>query len=184
VDLEATCPITIITQGETEFSKSGSVHILASHPSERLRWILMEVYDAKELMNRHWLNRLLKSDKVKNIHLDKSIMYIVEVFIDILLEVIGVKDFGIHNVPTFHGLFSTIVVIPHDSLRFSPELLVTTSVLSHMEAVQVLLPDATPTIDMHRSQISVISFSLSTSVVPRLTPFPFLDGLTPREAAI
>jgi hypothetical protein len=72
------------------------VHILASHPSERLLWILMEVDGAKELTNRQRLNRLLKSDKVKDIHLDKSLRDEAEVSIDILLEVFGVKGFGIH----------------------------------------------------------------------------------------
>jgi hypothetical protein len=96
VDLEATCPIITITQGGAKISKSGRVHILASHPSERLLWILMEVDGTKELTNHQRLNRLLKSDKVKDIHLDKSLRDEAEVSIDILLEVFGVKGFGIH----------------------------------------------------------------------------------------
>jgi hypothetical protein len=129
------------------------VHILASHPSERLLWILMEVDGAKELTDCQRLNRLLKSDKVKDIQLEKSLMDEAELSRDILLEVLGVKGFGSHIQPTLHVLLSIIVVIPHGSLKFGPELLVTTSVPPHMEAVRVLLLKAMPSVDMRRAQI-------------------------------
>jgi hypothetical protein len=104
VDLEATCPSITITQCIAEISKVGRVHILASHPSERLLSILMEVNGAKELTDHQRLNRLLKSDKVKDIQLEKSLTDEAEVFSDILLKVLGVKRFGNHIEPTLHVL--------------------------------------------------------------------------------
>jgi hypothetical protein len=62
--------------------------------------------------------------------------------------VLGVKGFGNHIEPSLHVLLSFIVVIPHGSLRFGPERLVTTSVLPHRKAVRALLPDATPSANM------------------------------------
>jgi hypothetical protein len=136
-------------QGITKISKVGRVHILASHPSERLLNILMEVDGAKELTDRQRLNRLLKSDKVKDIQLEKSIIDEAKVSSDILLEVLDVKRFGNHIEPTIHVLSSIIVVIPHGSLRFGPKLLVTISVLLLMEAVRVLLLKSPPSVVMH-----------------------------------
>jgi hypothetical protein len=104
VDLEATCPTSTIIQGIAEISKVGRVHILASHPRERLLGILMEVDGAKELTDLQGLNRLLKSDKVKDIQLEKSLIDEAEVSSDILLEVLGVKGFGYHIEPTLHVL--------------------------------------------------------------------------------
>jgi hypothetical protein len=129
------------------------MHILASHSSEGLLWIIVEVDCAKELTDSQWLNRLLKNDKIKNIHLDKCFMDIAEVSIDMYLEVIDVKNFGNHNEPTLHGIFIIIEVIPHGLLGLSREQLVSTSVLPLMEAVRVLLPDTVPCIDMHSAQI-------------------------------
>jgi hypothetical protein len=104
VNLEATCPTTTITQGIAEISKVGRVNILASHPRERLLRILMEVDSAKKLTDRQGLNRLQKSDKVKDIQLVKSLTDEAEVLIDILLKVLGVKGFGNHIEPTLHVL--------------------------------------------------------------------------------
>jgi hypothetical protein len=104
-------------------------------------------------MDSQRLNRLRKSDKIKNIHLDKCFMDIAEVSIDMSLEVIGVKNFWNHNEPTLHGIFSIIEVIPHGSLGLSPKKLVSTSVLPLMEAIRVLLPNTAQCIDMHSAQI-------------------------------
>jgi hypothetical protein len=115
--------------------------------------IIMEVDYAKELTDHQGLNRLRKSDKVKDIQLVKSLIDEAEVLSDILLKVPGVKGSGHHIEPTLHVLRSIIVVIPHGSLRFSPELLVATRVLPLMKTVRVLLPKATPSVDMSCAQI-------------------------------
>jgi hypothetical protein len=64
----------------------------------------MEVDSAKKLMDRQGLNRLRKSDKVKDIQLVKSLTDEAEVLIDILLKVLSVKGFGNHIEPTLHVL--------------------------------------------------------------------------------
>jgi hypothetical protein len=64
----------------------------------------MEVDCAKELTDHQGLNRLRKSDKVKDIQLVKSLIDEAEVLIGILLKVLGVKGFGNHIEPTLHVL--------------------------------------------------------------------------------
>jgi hypothetical protein len=95
VNLEPTCPTTTIAQSLTEISKVGSENILASHPRERLLRIIMEVNCATELTNHQRLNRLRESDKVKDIHLEKSLIDEAKVLGDIVLKVLGVEIFGV-----------------------------------------------------------------------------------------
>jgi hypothetical protein len=140
MNLEPTSPTTTITQSLTEISKVGGENILASHPSERLLRIIMEVNYATKLTNHQGLNRLRESDKVKDIHLEKSLIDEAKVLGDIVLKVLGVEIFGHHIEPTLHMLRRIIEIIPHGSLRISPELLVTASVLPLMEAIWVLHP--------------------------------------------
>jgi hypothetical protein len=148
VNLEPTCPTTTIAQSLTEISKVGGENILASHPRERLLRIIMEVNSATELTNHQRMNRLRESDKVKDIHLEQSLIDEAKVLGDIVLKVLGVEIFGHHIEPTLHVLRHIIEIIPHGSLRISPELLVTARVPPLMKAIRVLHPKAMPSIHM------------------------------------
>jgi hypothetical protein len=148
VNLETTSPTTTIAQSITEISKVGGEDILTSHPRKGILGIIMEVNSATKLTDHQRLNRLREGDKVKDIHLEKSLINEAKVLGDILLKVLGVERFRHHIEPTLHVLRCIIVIIPHGSLRISPELLVTARVLPLMKSVRVLLPKATPSIDM------------------------------------
>jgi hypothetical protein len=141
-------PTTTIAQSLTEISKSGSENILASHPRERLLRVIMEENSATELTDHQRLNRLQEGDKVIKIHLEKSIIYEAKVLGDILLKVLDIEGFRHHIELILHVLRRIIVIIPHSSLRISPELLVTSSVLPLMKAVRVRKAKVTPSVDM------------------------------------
>jgi hypothetical protein len=108
----------------------------------------MEVNSATELTNHQRMNRLRESDKVKDIHLEQSLIDEAKVLGDIVLKVLGVEIFGHHIEPTLHVLRHIIEIIPHGSLRISPELLVTARVPPLMKAIRVLHPKAMPSIHM------------------------------------
>jgi hypothetical protein len=148
VNLEATSPTTTITQSITEINKSGSENILASHPRERLLRVIMEENSAAELTDHQRLNRLREGDKVKQVHLEKSLIDKAKVPGDILLKVLDIEGFWHHIESALHVLRCIIVIIPHSTLRISPELLVTASVLPLMKAVRVHKAKFTPSVDM------------------------------------
>jgi hypothetical protein len=127
VNLETTIPTTTIAQSLTEISKGSGENILASHPRERLRGVIMEENSATELTDHHRLNWLREGDKVIKIHLEKSLIDEAKVLGDILLKVLDIEGFRHHIEPTLHVLRRIIVIIPHSTLRISPELLVTAS---------------------------------------------------------
>jgi hypothetical protein len=104
VNLEATSPTTTIAQSLTEISKSGGENILASHPRKRLLRVIMEENSATELMDHQRLNRLREGEKVKDIHLEKSLIYEAKVLGDILLKVLDIEGFRHHIEPTLHVL--------------------------------------------------------------------------------
>jgi hypothetical protein len=108
----------------------------------------MEENSATELMDHHRLNRLREGDKVIKIHLEKSLIDEAKVLGDILLKVLDIEGFRHHIEPTLHVLRRIIVIIPHSTLRISPELLVTACVLPLMKAVRVRKAKVTPSVDM------------------------------------
>jgi hypothetical protein len=116
VNLETSSPTITIAQSIAEISKRGSDHILASHPREGLSRVIMEEHSAAELMDRQRLNRLREGDKVKNIHLQKSLIDVAKVLGDIVLKVLDIERFRHHIESTLHVLRCIIVVIPHSTL--------------------------------------------------------------------
>jgi hypothetical protein len=113
----------------------------------------MEEHSAEELADYQRLNRLGEGDKVKNIHLQKSLIDVAEVLGGIVLKVLDIKRFWHHIESTLHVLICIIVIIPHSSLRINPEPLVTASVLPLMKAVRVHMAKFTPNVDMGCTQV-------------------------------
>jgi hypothetical protein len=113
----------------------------------------MEEHSAAKLMDHQRLNRLREGDKVKNIHLQKSLIDVAKVLGDIVLKVLDIERFRHHIESTLHILRCIIVVIPHSTLRNSPEPLVAASVLPLMKAVRVHKAKFTPGVDMGCPQI-------------------------------
>jgi hypothetical protein len=99
-------------------------------------------------MDHQRLNRLREGDKVKQVHLEKSLIDKAKVPGDILLKVLDIEGFRHHIESTLHVLRCIIVIIPHSTLRISPELLVTARVLPLMKAVRVCKAKFTPSVDM------------------------------------
>jgi hypothetical protein len=148
VNLETTSPTTTIAQSLTEINKGSGENILASHPRKRLLRVIMEENSATKLTDHQRLNRLREGDKIKDIHLEKSLIDEAKVLGDIPLKVLDIEGFRHHIEPTLHVLRRIIVIILHSSLGISPELLVTASVLPLMKAVRVLKAKVTPSVDM------------------------------------
>jgi hypothetical protein len=113
----------------------------------------MEEHSAAELTDRQRLNRLGEGDKVKDIHLEKSLIDVAEVLGGIVLKVLNIERFRHHIESTLHVLRCIIVIIPHSTLRISPEPLVTASVLLLMKAVRVRKAKFTPSVDMGCTQV-------------------------------
>jgi hypothetical protein len=113
----------------------------------------MEEHSAAELTDRQGLNRLGEGDKVKNIHLQKSLIDVAKVLGDIVLKVLNIERFRHHIESTLHVLRCIIVVIPHSTLRISPEPLVAASVLPLMKAVRVHKAKFAQSVDMGCPQV-------------------------------
>jgi hypothetical protein len=113
----------------------------------------MEEHSAAELTDHQRLNRLGEVDKVKDIHLEKSLIDVAKVLGGIVLKVLDIEGFRHHIESTLHMLRCIIVIIPHSTLRISPEPLVIASVLPLMKAVQVCKAKFTPSVDMGCTQV-------------------------------
>jgi hypothetical protein len=108
----------------------------------------MEEHSAAELTDHQWLNRLGECDKVKNIHLEKSLIDVAKVPGGIVLKVLDIEGFRHHIESTLHVLRCIIVIFPHSMLRISPEPLVIARVLPLMKAVRIRKAKFTPSVDM------------------------------------